>query len=144
MGHFHYLHRPPLEVLVCISATGPPRPSSTLPHPPLCSRPSFGDGVKPLFTSEQLPFRLAILLSSRSQLSECEMTTDSRDKGIRWFNRAARISFSIRPSSDDVKNHYQHTDNYHSAWRFFGHLKSSRKSSAGDSRPGRDVKLFEC
>ncbi|KAH3802389.1 hypothetical protein DPMN_156065 [Dreissena polymorpha] len=77
------------------------RPSSTLP--PMLLPSHFRRCSKTTIHLRQLPFRLAILPSSGSQLSQQERTSWSRDDGSRLMNRVARGSSNFRPSGDVAK-----------------------------------------
>ncbi|KAH3871699.1 hypothetical protein DPMN_034910 [Dreissena polymorpha] len=95
VGTPHTVSRPPLEVLVCITAQV--RSVRLLG----CHLSPSGNAVNPLSTYGPLPFRLAILSSSASQRCQRERTSGSKDYVTRWINRAARRSSPIRSSSDD-------------------------------------------
>ncbi|KAH3708906.1 hypothetical protein DPMN_068365 [Dreissena polymorpha] len=137
LGHFHYLPRanPSKSWIVSLPLVRPARPLRCHHR---CSRPSSGDVVKSLSSYGQLPFRLAILPSSVSQQGQQESTSGLRDDGTRLIT-AARRSSHIRPSSDGVVKPL-FTYNVRTITISVGDSsESSRKSSAGDSCPGRDM-----
>ncbi|KAH3823975.1 hypothetical protein DPMN_125800 [Dreissena polymorpha] len=105
LKHSHYLYRSTARSLglhLCPRSVPSVLYAATSAAP--CSRLSWGYVVKPLSTYGQLPFRLAILLSSWSQRNQRKTTSGSRDEGTQWISKAARRSSTGRPSKDDVVN----------------------------------------